>query len=256
MIDVFDLYQDFISWVNTQVGGFVPPQTVFTRWVNNVSYDLWDELTRKSFKSDADSEWLIPFLKSKNLVVQSRTAQYGVVPFPKDYERYSACRVLVSGNSCCPDKSVDNGKCDNGDPEWEEKQTEEYYNNLSERMVENIESPRWASVLSHSTKCPTMEKPKITEIEGVIRVAPRQVTVIVLDYWVKPKLATFVYTLAPGNVQNGSGDEIIYNANAIQKLEWSATVKNEFLKRLQDKYAVYVRDQAIPAIAAVNKQGS
>jgi len=256
VIDVFDLYQDFTSWVNTQVGGFVPPQTVFTRWVNNVSYEIWDDLTRDAFKADADTEWLNPFLKSKNLVVQSRNAQYGVVPFPKDYERFSACRILVSGNSCCPDKEIDGGKCDNGDPEWEEKQTEEYYDNLVERMVEKIESPRWASVLSHKSKCPTFENPKMTEIEGVIRVAPRQVTVIVLDFWKKPKEATFVYTTAPGNVQNGSGDEIIYNANASEELEWAPTVKNEFLKRLKDKYAIYVRDGAIPSIGAANKQAS
>src|SRR5688500_13174275 len=114
MIDLFDLYESFQSYVNTFQGGWFRPQTDFTKRVNDISKELWVKWTREAEKSTEAKDNLLPFLKSKNLIV-SGSGPYGKLPTPKDYGRFSAARIIVDGEKTYPDKEVEQGKCDNGD---------------------------------------------------------------------------------------------------------------------------------------------
>jgi hypothetical protein len=126
--------------------------------------------------------------------------------------------------------------------------------NIKEFKVQMIDNQRWSAYCEHLTKGPTLEKPGITQINDYFRVAPRKVSVVVIDYYVEPKEATFKYTLTPGNVQTGSGDMIIYDANASQKLEWPEQVRQEIMEELKSWYIERTKDQIFSVISAQQKQ--
>jgi hypothetical protein len=244
LIDVFDLYESFMSYVNTHVGGFFRPQTDFTKRCNDISKQLWVKWTREAEKSQEAKDNLFPFLKSKNKIVTA-SGPYGKFTPPVDYGRFASARIIVANESTYPDKNVDQGKCDEGDSKTQEELTEEYFNTIKQFDVELIDDKKWGAVNEHLTKSPTLTKPKMRQIDNGFEVAPRQVSVIVLDYYVEPKEATFVYTISPGNVQTGAGDQIIYDKANSTPLEWPSTVRNEFLIALGETYSVFTRDQFI-----------
>lgn len=244
MIDLFDLYNSFKSVVNTGTFGWFRPQTDFTKRCNDISKKLWVKWTREAEKSQEAKDNLMPFLRSKNIIV-STNGPYGKFTPPSNYGRFASARIIVAGDTCLPDKSVNNGKCEQGDFKSQEELTDEYFDSVEQIDVELIDDQKWGAVNAHLTKKPTLSKPKIRQIDNGFEVAPRKVSVIVLDYYIEPEEATFVYTVSPGDVQTGAGDQIIYDQKNSKPLQWPATVRNEFLNELANSYGIFVRDQFV-----------
>lgn len=254
MIDLFDLWQDFNAQTNTSQNGWWRPESDFVRRVNNASLELWNRLTDLAEREQRIIDELRPFLKSKNIIVKSQNSFYGVVTPPDDYGRFATARIILAGKMCVPCQDVDEGKCINGDWESEQELADDYYNKTCQAQIEKIDNQRWPSVLQHLTRRPTLEKPKITQINSVFNVAPREVSVVVFNYYTKPKDGTFVYTTSTPNLKNGSGDVIIYNKKASTPLEWPETVKNDLLDILEKDYIKYTRDQSYNQINNSQKQ--
>lgn len=244
MFTTYSLYNSFASLVNTAQGSWFRPQTDFEVQANDVSTEVWDMLTKKAEKSQQEKDYLRPFLKTKNVIVNSQNNFYGILTPPKGYERYSAARIIVHKDQTLPDRSIDDGKCENGVYSMEEIK-EEYYNNITQHQIDLIEDKKWAACLEHLTKKPTLKKPKMVQVDNVFNVAPRQVSVVVLDYYIKPTYATFKYTISTGNEQTGAGDDIIFDANASVPFEWPPTVVPEFLWRLAQRYGFFIDKQSI-----------
>lgn len=248
--------------MNTSQNGFWRPEMDFERSVNDASILLWNRKIDQAEKEQRIVDDLRPFLISKNIIVKNLNSFYGTINTPSEkdspknpeYGRYASARLLLAGNACVPCADVDEGKCCNGDFKTDEELAEDYYNTVCEVQIEKIDNQRWPSVLKHLTKRPTLQKPKLTQINNQFQVAPRQVSVVILNYYVKPKYATFRYTLTPANLQNGSGDVIVYNKAASQPLEWPETVKPEFLEILKDAYTLYTRDSQGAQITNIQKQ--
>lgn len=251
-IDLFDLFNRFCSDVNTFQGGFVRPERDFERIVNTVNQDIWNDFTSQAEKTQEIIDNLTPFFKSVNIIVKPGAGNYGVAKYPGNYGRYSASRTIIHKETCLCDTekdTYDDGECSKkGSEETEiEKQEriEKYKDGIVEARVDKIESSRWASYLDHKTKCPTIESPGCSQFDTGFKIAPRQVSVIVLDYYVQPKYAKFAYTKAPGNPQVGTGDYIIYNEAQSGKLEWTSNMIPFFIKKLGEAYAKYTRDGAL-----------
>jgi len=249
MIDYFDLYNRFLADNNTFQGGTVRPERDFERWVNSISQDIWNEWTAQAEKTQEIDDNLAPFLKSVNVIVGAAAGNYGIAKYPPDYGRYSVARVLLHKEGCLCDTSKDQyeeGLCKKkGTEETELEKTErndKYKDGITEALCTKIGSSKWASMLDHKKKCPTIEKPGITQIDKGFKVAPRQVSVIVLDYYIKPKYAKFVFSIAAGNPQTGAGDFLVYNATQSDKLEWPETMIPFFLDQLREIYSRYTRD--------------
>ncbi len=254
MIDLFELWQVFQSYANTFQGGFWRPQTDFQRQVNLVSIAMWDEKTTQAEKAQEISDDLRNFLITENLIVKQANSYYGTVNYPEKYQRFATAKLLVSQNgNCCPDQTINDGKCSNGDFKSQEEINEAYYDTIKERLIEKIDTQRWSACLEHLTKNPTLESPKMTQVNNGFKVAPRQVSVVVLYYFVKPIEGTFKYTTSPGNVQTGQGDQIIYNQTASQPLNWPETVKPEFIWRLGEIYGAFTKDQFLTAFSSQQK---
>jgi len=258
-IDPFELWNDFRTWVNTQQGGFLPPANGFMRVANIASLELWKRWTRQAEKSQEIRDYLLPFLVSKNCIATQSNSYYSTVdlnvPRLKDYGRYASAKILLVGNDITvPSKEVDNGKCCNGKLKIEEVIPDVEYDKIREQEVELIDNQRWSAALKHLRKKPTFEKPKMTEINGGFRIAPREVGVIVLNYYTEPKDAVFAYTPTPGNVQTGSGGSINYNAAASVPFQWTKNVKVDLLKEIQEVYSRFTRDQILAGIQNSQKK--
>lgn len=242
MIDSFELYNDFRTWVNTQQGGFFSPQSIFIKVANIASLKLWNKWTAVAEKSQEIKDNLFPFLIGQNIIVDKRNSFYGIFSPPADYGRFATAKILVAeGDKTVPDKNVNDGKCINGQFDTEQL-AEDYYNSVIESEVQMIDNQRWSACLEHLTKFPTYAKPKMTQVNSSFKVAPRDVGVIVLNYYKKPKEATFIYTQAPGSLNTGAGGQIIYNQSASEPFEWPSTVKNDLLDIIKDVYIGYTRD--------------
>lgn len=249
-IDTFDLYRDLGSRVNIQQGGWWRPQTDYINSVNVVSNEFWEEYTNIAEKSQEVKDNLFPFLRSQNRIVNN-SGIYGNFKPPDDYGRFATARIIVTGDFCVPCKDVENGKCSNGDFKTPEELTEDYYDSVKQFEVDMVDTGKWAAMNEHLTKKPTLQKPKIRQINSLFEVAPRKVSVIVLDYYVKPTDATFVYGISPGNIQTGAGDQIIYDRKNSEPLQWPETMRGQFLDRLEKIYSQFTRDQVL---AQLNNQ--
>lgn len=248
-IDYFDIYNRFCSDNNTFQGGFVRPERDFERMFNTVSEDIWNEWTAMAEKTQQIDDELAPFAKAVQVMVKHTNNNYGLLEYPKDYGRYSAARVLFHGDACFCDTSVDTyeegvctreGRAETAD---EKKAREEKYKDgIVERSFYKVESSKWSAALTHRNKCPTVENPALSQYDGGFKIAPRQVSVVMLDYYVRPEYYKFAFSVAPGNPQTGAGDYLIYNKAASSKILWNTTMIPVFLERLGKMYAKYTRD--------------
>lgn len=253
MIDSFELYNDFRTWVNTQQGGFFSPQSIFIRVANVASIKLWNKWTKIAEKSQEIKDNLSPFLVSKNIIAKESTSVYRIVELPEFYGRFATAKILINGTQTVPSKDVEEGKCCNGEWKSDSELAEDYYKNTKEAAIQMVDNQRWSACLEHLTKYPTFEKPKMTQINNQYKVAPREVSVVIVDYYRRPKDATFVYTLATPNLNTGAGGQIIYNKTASIPFEWSQTVKNEFLDIIKDVFIGYTRDGVFQQISSAQK---
>lgn len=252
MIDLFDLYNQLNSEVNSYQGGFIRPQMDFERQVNAISLKFWNDLTEQADKTNEIQDELNPFRRSVNLIVSPTSNGFGKMSYPKGYGRYSSARILVAGEETFPDTDLQTCDC-NGkaiDPnerkesEFEkEARIEKYKDSITEVPIWKIANGKWGSILQHKTKKPTLSVPAITQYDEGFKVAPRNVSVIVLDYYILPEPAVFAYTISPGNTITGQGDTIIYNKESSKPLQWSESMIPRFLNELKLKYGIYTRDQ-------------
>lgn len=261
-ITPFELWLDFKSWVNTQQGGFMPPQSVFIRAANIASMELWKKWTRMAEKSQEIKDNLFPFLVSKNIITTKSNSFYGTFEPPKNYGRYATAKILLTKkNETVPSIEIDKGKCCKGQkvnvkfvPITDGSEKEDYFNNTTESDVDIVDNQKWSAMLKHLTKKPTFEKPKMTQLNGVFKVAPRDVSVVVLNYYIEPVDAVFGYKPNPGNVQTGSGGAIVYDKNTSVNFQWTKQAKPDLLEMLKEVYIGFTRDGQFQGINSAQKQ--
>lgn len=253
-IDTFKLWNSFNSWANTFQGGFYRPQTDFILAVNNISNQVWTEKTGEAENSQALDDELAVFLKTKNCIVQNANSLYGKIPYPPDYGGYSAARLLLYEGKTVGDKNCEVcGSKPEADEEEKYQMVEKYLDGLEEVDCSKIDNSKWAACLTHLTKGPTLHSPKLTQNKDGLVVAPRRVSVIILDYYTTPRDAEFKYTIAPGNVQTGAGDQIIYDPKSLP-LQWKESMINEFVIRLGERYGIFTRQDFLFQAATVQKR--
>lgn len=254
MIDVFDLWKKFCADNNTFQGGMFRPERDFEPIINSISLDAFADFTAQDEKSQQIDDWLAPFANTINIIVDPSGGNYGVAKYPKLYEAWKAARSLQHKEQCLCEEGSDiykDGECITNETELQKLQrVERYKAGIFEATITKVESSKWSACLEHETKCPTFEEPKVTQFNEGFKVAPRTVSVIVLDFYKKPKEAKFAYTIAPGNVQTGAGDYLIYDKANSQALEWPESMIPYFLDKLQKIYAKFTRD---PILFQMNK---
>lgn len=261
-ISPFELWQDFKAWVNTQQGGFMPPQSIFIRDANIASLELWKMWTRQAEKSQEIKDNLLPFLVSKNIITTQSNSFYATFVPPANYGRYATAKILLTDeDKTIPSIGIDKGKCCQGKkinvpfkPYTDSNSKENYFDNTKESEIQIVDNQKWSAMLNHLTKFPTFEKPKMTQLNNGFKVAPREVSVVVLDYYTEPTDAVFGYKSVAGNVLTGSGGAIVYDPTTSKNFQWGRQVKPDLLKMLKDMYTIFTRDGQLAQINQSQKQ--
>ena len=248
-IDIFDLWVAFNGLVNSTQGGFYPPVTVFMSAVNSISRSMWDERNDKAENNQDLEDDLFPFIATKNCIVMNgQSSTFGVLNYPDDYGAYSAARMIlykgkvVEGTEECGNAATDD--------QAKYELIDKYLDDITEVNVTKISNSKWASCLSSLTKMPTLERPKIVQTSTGMKVSPRKIGVIVLDYYTQPEDAVFAYDTTAGNLQTGSGDQIVYNIKKSTQLQWASTLMDEFLWRLAERFGITTKDTFLTQYAA------
>lgn len=250
-IDMNDLWGKFNSDVNTFQGGLFRPERDFENNVNTISQAAFAEFTGQDEKTQQIDDWLSPFANTVNIIVSPSAGNWGIAKYPDApkypaYGAWKAARSLQHKKQCLCEEGHDvfkEGECIKNENELQKIQrVERYKDGIFEATITKVESSHWGACLEHKTKCPTFESPKLTQYKEGFRVAPRTVSVIVLDYYEKPKRAKFAYTIAQGNPQTGSGDYLIYDSANSTPLQWPETMMGYFIDKLEKVYAKFTRD--------------
>jgi len=256
-IDMNDLWGKMCSNNNTFQGGNFRPDRDFVANVNSISLQAFADFTSQDEKTQQIEDWLAPFAKTANIIVVPGAGNYGVAKYPtgiNPYGAYKAARSLQHKDECLCEEGAStykDGACVDNETEIQKLQrVERYKAGIFEATITKVTSSKWSATLEHETKCPTFESPKITQFDEGFKVAPRAVSVIVLDYYKNPIPAKFAYNIAPGNPQTGAGDYLIYDSANSVPLEWPQSMMPYFLDKLQQIYSKFTRD---PGLFQMNK---
>lgn len=254
-VDIFDLWQKIMSIVNVQQGGQIRPQTDFQNWLNAINKELFHEKCAKFGLNQQNADELAPFLKSVNVVVTQQPGRpYDLVQFPADYTYFANMKIIRQKDEfiCgCQEQLpiIDgDGNCKQFvDPDYAALAAKYAGNNMVEKIVYLIDNQRWERALTHYTKGPSFDAPMVTQFDGGFKIAPKGISIVVLDYFRLPVDALFAYTV-------GDGDTVVYDAGASTQLEWTNAIQNEFLVRLEKYYGLAVQDQTILQVAMEDKK--
>lgn len=248
MITSYELWQQFIGKVNTHQGGHVRPHRNFVDWLNAISLALFEEEYAVWEKTQQITDRLMPFLNSVNVLVTSTPGQmWDLVTLPTGYEHFSSARIYKKKDLYCGDRSLNtidgnsgkesrcNNYIDEDDKELLKRQQDA---NICEITIGKVKNNQWGAICEHKTKKPSHSNPICTQYKNGLKIAPKGIGIIVMDYFKLPTKCTFDYTITDPGTEN---EYIQYDINSIP-LEWSQTMINEFLTRLQKNYGTFVRE--------------
>lgn len=246
VIDIFDIWQKLMSLCNVQQNGQIRPQTDFQNWYNSVNTEMFKAKVAKFQLNQVVTDELASF-HSTVIIMTTNVAgrNYMVAAYPSDYEYMIDVRVIrQKAETDCADFGlypIIDGKGKSTmytDPDFAGMVQNFAGMGIMEEPTDVVEAAKWGGCLSHPTKGPTWLDPKATQDKEGIKIAPKGVTSIVLDYFHTPRSAVFAYTI-------GTGDIVVYNSAGSTQLEWTSVIENEILTRLGMKYAAAIGDTAL-----------
>lgn len=254
-INIFDIWQKIMAEVNVQQGGQIRPQVDFQNWYNSISSEIFHEKIAKIELNQQIDDELSVFLVGVNAIVTGLPGlPYDKITLPSDYEGFANMKIIrqKEERTCFLKEGLPiidgNGKCKQyDDPDYTTMRANFAGANLETKVVTKVDTQRWDSALSHTTKGPKYKNPKTMQIHGGFLIAPKGIQSVILEYYKTPRQAVFSYTI-------GTGDVVIYDPTGSVQLEWSNILENEFLTRLKKKYGIYVQDGAIYQAANEDKK--
>lgn len=249
MIDIYELYKDFASRVNTWQGGNFRFESDFVRNVNTIYYDIWEREAKNARKSQESKDNMIAFHVSKNIAIKPNIFERYCKPvLPVNYGRFSSARIILQKIDdknllTVPDVNVDKGKCYTGNTVVKIDLPSKKSASVSEIPIELIDDAQWAGCMQHLKKYPSISAPKMIQIDGTFQIAPKEISVILFSYYTMPEPAFASVTYTDGDDQNGNGDEVVYNKQKSKQILFPLNLKNEFLWRLGEIYGYFTREQ-------------
>ena len=236
MIEMCPLYNDVKGANNTwQVGHFRPKSFEFA--VYQSSLELFND-RRKLLGNNQDiTDELRPFIKSVQIAIKHFPSG-GLIPYPKDYSRFSALRYFHKADDnkkgiSCKDFDImeKEGDCR---PLREEEIAEAMESEkLIEKKTDKIDSGKWASFNDHVFLGPASGNIGATQNGEGFMVMPADIGYVVLDYLAIPERPKFAYT-------TDANHNIICDPPNCKNLLWNAEILPELMSRIKTKYGSFV----------------
>lgn len=232
MILIDDLYNAVNGEVNTSQSGFVQPN-LFDLMCWKVSMKLFKKKCREAERSQEITDDIALFLKSVNIMVTvPNGSNYGRISYPANYGYFMSARIYVDDKAAtcpCPNSESDDTICG----KWGDKNAQSNIV-LSEVPMGKIDNSRWSGILDHSRLKPTLESPKMTQYADGFKVAPKQVSIMTLDYYRLPVRSKWNYIAV--------GDYFQFTPIGSVDLDWTADMFGEFVDSLKILYMLCLRD--------------
>lgn len=253
MIRVDDINNQFNSTYNTNQFGFFRPVTDLMPAVHEVSLSIFHKLVGIAPRSQKVQDWLAPFLKTANVAVVTKPNGDKVAPYPKTYEFFASSRIIIAkdennracalegcdmevGDTCIPfDDIADDFKAVDVETE--------------EQVVTLVPVNKWSAVTKHKTRGPSLKRPYVRQVEDGLLVLPKEIGVIVLDYYRKPVAPVFNYDAK----QVGPDVYLEFKEQGSVHLEWSETLLPVFLYELGKRYGLTIQNQLIIQVRQLDK---
>lgn len=239
-ININTFRKQLLNTTNKWRSGHLPPSRQ-NDFLQQASIELFNEKVLSASKSNKLDDDLAPFLKSKNINVSTPAGlNYGLLLRPSDYNKFWSIRAFFSGNSednlvSCGCPSSEPVPCDAVENLPVDEVPVVDMPILKEVNVTKVDGSQWSAVLMHRSKMPTLDNPYCTQYDAGFKVAPRNITVVTMDYYRLPTEAIFGYVLLSGNYYQ-------YDPSTSVNIEWPATVLDELLDRTVRIFSNYLRD--------------
>ncbi len=115
-----------------------------------------------------------------------------------------------------------------------------YYNG-KERPVDLVENKAWGEVIASELMAPTKIFPKYTEFADEYRFLPRDIGIVMLDYWKEPVKPIWNYTIV--------NNKEVYTATGSVDFEWGAYSVNAVAANYLKLIGCNISDQHLSAFA-------
>lgn len=245
MITLFEIWEQLQGGLNAHQNGFIRPNRNLVNWVSVVQQDIFNDLINDFEKSQMISDMIAPFLVTKNILVpRVNREMWDLIKLPIDYKHFAALRAYKRGQEYCGvcdaetidgSNGIDQSTCPYMDEDEILAAQQEADDKLCEIKIKKVLTAKWGSICDRKTLKPSIEHGRAycTQYDRGLKLIPKGIGVVVLDYFRQPKEATFDYTIINPN----SEDEYIkYEPATSQPLEWDRKMLPEFLARLEKKY--------------------
>lgn len=179
-INSFKVFVEAIQNKN-QAGNTITPAQ-FNSFAHQAQMQVFEKDRLIFLKTGDSSDFIDYFLKS---IIVSPNYSTGYLSYPLDFQHTAGVRSYYNGK---------------------------------ERPVELIENKAWGEVQASELMMPTKIFPKYTEFSGEYRFLPRDIGIVMLDYWKEPVKPVWAYTIV-NNVPT-------YNPSASVDFEWGAFALN------------------------------
>lgn len=232
MINVNDLKMAIEGEVNTSQSGMVSP-SLFDLMTWKINMKLFKKKCRESESSQEIIEDIASFLKSVNkMVAVPNGSNYGRISYPSDYGYFMNARIYVQEDSVvcpCPNSVSDTDVCN----KWGDTSLISNIK-LTEVPMTKVDNSRWAGILDHVRLKPTLSNPKMTQYADGFKIAPKDVSVMTLDYYRLPIRSKWNYIAV--------GDYFDYTPTGSVQLDWVETMFGEFVDSIKPLYLLALRD--------------
>jgi hypothetical protein len=242
MINIFDLYQQFISKANVHQACHARPRD-FVNWAHESQLELFNELVEDFQKSQIISDRITVFLDSVMVAVIPQSQQFwDLIKLPANYQNITSARIIKKNGQTCAlkgvkqiDESGEKEFCNVYiDPDEMESLKIEQSSNLCEIPIEIIDNNRWSAICNHPRKKITCETPKMTQYTNGFKIAPKGCTTgVIIDFFRKPEKPVFNFQVTNPNQEN---EYYEYIEQGSKHLEWSEQLTPILLDKIIDKY--------------------
>jgi hypothetical protein len=180
-INAFKLFVEAIS--NKSQSGNTVTVSEFEIFCHQAQMQVFEKDRLTFLKTGDSSDFLDWFLKSTTINPSTLT---GYAPYPKDFQHTAGVRA--------------------------------YYNKI-ERPVELVENKAWGEVQASKLFPPTRLFPKYTEFASEYRFLPKNIGIVMLDYWKEPVKPVWGWTIVNNNQ--------VYDPSTSVDFEWADFATNQ-----------------------------
>jgi len=210
-VNTFKLFVEFVS-NKVQSGNAVSPSQ-FNEVANRAQMQLFERDFQTFLATKQISEYLKTFLKNKVYSVTST----GLISYPSDFQHLSSLRryyVSASGGKEIP--------------------------------IEEVRNESWGDIQISALYEPTLRFPKFSEFSDNIRILPKNVGIVMMDYFKTPTAPVWGYVT--------TNNRPVYNAATSTNFEWDEFSVNNVAAIYLSLIGVNLKDGELAQFSELYKQ--